>query len=136
MTLWCGLAAAGSLSLVVAAAKNASFAIRFEPDRLVISRLFGSRTLNLGEIAAATPLLTGGIESGLILELRDHSRVKIPWDNLVNYQLLPEALRNAGIKVESAPGAAEGRAGKRPGGNRGNFLGVQRSSPDRPIYHV
>jgi hypothetical protein len=114
VTLWCGLLAAGSLGLVVTAAKNASFAIRFEPDRLVISRLFGSRSLNMGEIAAASPRLTGGIESGLTLECRDHSQVKIPWDNVVNYQLLPQALKNAGIKVESAPGAAEGRAGKGP----------------------
>ena len=95
---------------MVVAAVNASCTIRLEPGRLVISRLFGSRTLDLGEITAATPLLVGGIESGLILELRDHSRVKLPWDNLVNYQLLLEALRHAGIKVQSAPRTEAGQA--------------------------
>jgi hypothetical protein len=110
VTLWCWLAAAGALSLVVAAAVNASRTIGVEPGRLVISRLLGSRTLELGEITAATPLLAGGIESGLILELQDHSRLELPWDNLVNYQLLLEALRNAGIKVQSAPRTEAGQA--------------------------
>lgn len=110
VTLWCWLAAAGALSLVVVAAVNASRAIRCEPGRLVVSRLFGSRTLDLVEITAATPLLVDGIEAGLILELRDHSRVKLPWDNLVNYQLLLEALSNAGIKVQSAPRIEAGQA--------------------------
>jgi hypothetical protein len=103
VTLLSWLAAAAGLSLVVAAAVNASFAIRFEPGRLVISQLLGSRTLDLGEIMAAAPLLVGGIESGLILTLRDQSRIKLPWDNLVNYQLLLQALGNAGITAPSAP---------------------------------
>lgn len=106
MTLLCWLAAVGALGLVVAAACNTSFAIRFGPGQMVISRLLGSRTLNLGEIIAAAPLLVGGIESGIVLEMQDHCRVKIPWSNLVNYQLLLEALRNAGIQVQSAPQAA------------------------------
>jgi hypothetical protein len=110
VTLLCWLAAAGALSLVVVAAVNAGGAIRLEPGRLVISRLLGSRTLDLGEITAATPLLVGGIESGLTLELRDQSRVKLPWDNLVNYQLLLEALSNAGIKVQFSPRPDEGPA--------------------------
>jgi hypothetical protein len=110
VTLLCWLAAAGALSLVVFAAVNAGGAIRCEPGRLVISRLLGSRTLDLGEITAATPLLVGGIESGLILELRDHSRVKLPWDNLVNYHLLLETLSNAGIKVQFSPRTDEGQA--------------------------
>ncbi|MDP2044940.1 MAG: hypothetical protein Q8L00_01885 [Deltaproteobacteria bacterium] len=110
ITLWCWLAAAGALSLVVVAGVNASGAIRLEPGRLVVSRLLGSRTLDLGEITAATPLLVGGIESGLILELRDQSRVKLPWDNLVNYQLLLEALSTAGIKVQSAHRTEAGQA--------------------------
>lgn len=114
VTLWGWLAAAGSLSLVVIAAVNASLVIRFEPGRLVISRLLGSRTLDLGEIMAATPLLVGGIEAGLSLELRDQSRIKLPWDNLVNYQLLPEALRNAGLEVQSAPQPEADSAGKAP----------------------
>lgn|GEM_PF-5937405 len=46
ITLLCWLAAAGALSLVVVAAVNASGIIRVEPGRLVISRLFGSRTLD------------------------------------------------------------------------------------------
>ena len=95
---------------MVVAAVNASCTIRLEPGRLAISRVLGSRTLDLGEITAATPLLVGGIESGLILELRDHSRVRLPWDNLVNYQLLLEALRNAGIKVQSASRIEAGQA--------------------------
>jgi hypothetical protein len=103
MTLMCWLAAAGSLGLVVAAAVNASFVIRFEPGRLVISRLFGSGSVDLGDILAATPLLAGGIDAGLILELRDHSRIKLPWDNLVNYQLLLTALSNAGVEVQFTP---------------------------------
>lgn len=110
VTLFCWLAAAGALSLVVVAGVNASRAIRCEPGRLVISRLLGSRILHLGEITAAIPLLVGGIESGLILELQDHSRVKLPWDNQVNYQLLLEALSNAGIKVQSAPRTGTGQA--------------------------
>ena len=109
VTLFCWLAAAGALSLVVVAAVNASRSIGVEPARLVISGLLGSRTLDLGEITAATPLLLGGIESGLILELQDQSRLKLPWDNLVNYQLLPEALRNAGIKVQSASRTGPGQ---------------------------
>ena len=136
ITLWCWLAAAGALSLVVVAALNVSRAIRLEPGRLVVSRLLGSRTLDLGEITAATPLLVGGIESGLILELQDQSRVELPWDNLVNYHLLLEALSTAGIKVRSVT-----RTRNRPGetrrpGNLRNFLGVQHSSPDQPIYRV
>ena len=114
VTLWCWLAAAGALGLVVAAAVNAGCTIRVEPGRLVISRLLGSRTLDLGEITAATPLFVGGIESGLILELRDHGRVNLPWDNLVNYQFLLEALSNAGIKVQSAPRTETGQAATGP----------------------
>ena len=114
VTLWCWLAAAGSLGLVVTAAINASFTIGFEPGRLVISRLFGARSLEMGEIVAATPLRLGGIESGLILELRDQSRIKLPWDNLVNYQLLLEALTKAGLEVQSAPRAQERITGTGP----------------------
>jgi hypothetical protein len=106
VTLLCWLAAAGALGLVAAAAGNASFVIRIGPGQIFISRLFGTRTLNLGEIMAATPLLVGGIESGLVLEMQDQSRLKIPWSNLVNYQLLLEALRTAGIQVKAAPQAA------------------------------
>lgn len=102
VTLICWLAAAGALALVVAAAYNASFAIRFAPGQIRIHRLFASRTLNLGDITAVTPLLVGDIESGLILELKDHHRVKLPWANLVNFQLLQKALRTAGI-AEPAP---------------------------------
>ena len=40
VTILCWLAALGALSLVVWAAWNASFAIRVEPGRLVIARLF------------------------------------------------------------------------------------------------
>jgi hypothetical protein len=109
VTLFCWLAAAGALSLVVAAAVNANGTIGVEPGRLAISRLLGARTLDLGEITAATPLLVGGIESGLILELQDHSRLELPWNNLVNYQLLLEALSHAGIKVQSAPRTEAGR---------------------------
>ena len=118
LTLLCWGAAAGALSLVAVAAVNASCTIRLEPGRLAISRVFGSRTLDLGEITAATPLLVGGIESGLILELRDHSRVRLPWDNLANYQFLLEALRNAGIKVQSAPGIEAGQAETGPAATR------------------
>ena len=103
VTLWSWLAATGALALVVAAAINASFVIRFAPGRLIISRLFGSRSLNLEEIVGAAPLLVGGIESGLVLELRDHSRIKLPWDNLVNYPLLLGALGQAGIEVQTVP---------------------------------
>ena len=78
VTLWSWLAATGALGLVVVAAINANGAIRLDPGRLIISRLLGSRTLDLGEIAAAAPLLVGGIESGLVLELRDHSRSSCP----------------------------------------------------------
>ena len=115
VTLWCWLAAAGSLGLVVAAAINASLIIRFEPGRLIISRLLGTRSLDLGEIIAATPLFVGGIESGLILELRDHSRIELPWDNLVNYQLLEEALRHAAIEVQSTPPPQKDIPGQKPG---------------------
>jgi hypothetical protein len=103
LTLLCWLAAAGSLGLVAAAAVNASFTIRLEPGRLIISRLFGSRRLTLEEIAGSAPLRIGGIESGLILELRDHSRIRLPWNNLVNYQLLLQALGQAGIMASTAP---------------------------------
>ena len=118
VTLLSWLAAAGALSLVGVAAVKASYTIRLEPGRLAISRLLGSRTLDLGEISAATPLLVGGIESGVILELRDHSRIKLPWDNLVNYQLLLEALRHAGIKVQSAPRIEAGQAETGPAATR------------------
>ncbi len=91
----------GALSLTVWAARNASYAIRIEPGQLVISTLFGSRRLNVGEIAAARPLLEGDIESGIILELRDQSQIKLPWGNLVNYTLLLETLREIGIQVQS-----------------------------------
>jgi hypothetical protein len=124
VTILSWLAAAGALSLVVAAAVNASYTVRLEPGRLAISRLLGSRTLDLGEIAAATPLLVGGIESGVILELRDHSRIKLPWDNLVNYQVLLEALRHAGIKVESAPQIEDGQAETGTGATREIFWEV------------
>jgi hypothetical protein len=110
VTLFCWLAAAGALSLIVLAAVNASRTIGVEPGRLVISGLLGSRTLDLGEITAAVPLLAAGFESGLILELQDRSRIKMPWDNLVNYQLLLEALSHAGIKVQSAPRPDAGQA--------------------------
>lgn len=103
VTVVCWLAAAGALGLVVAAACSASFAIRFAPGQIHILRLFGSRTLNLEEITAAAPLLMGGIESGLILELKDHSRVRIPWVNLVNFQLLLEKLRTVGIAEPVTP---------------------------------
>jgi hypothetical protein len=98
VALLCWLAAAGALALVVAAAANASFAIRFGPGQVYIARLFGSRSLQLAEIVAAIPLQVGGIKSGLILELKDQSLIKVPWTNLVNYHLLQEALRQAGFK--------------------------------------
>ena len=101
VTVLCWLAALGALSLTVWAARNASYAIRIEPGQLVISTLFGSRRLNVGEIAAAQPLLEGDIESGIILELRDQSRIKLPWSNMVNYTLLLETLRQIGIQVQS-----------------------------------
>ena len=98
VTVLCWLAALGALSLTVWAARNASYAIRIEPGQLVISTLFGSRRLNVGEIAAARPLLEGDIESGIILELRDQSQIKLPWSNMVNYTLLLETLRQIGIQ--------------------------------------
>jgi hypothetical protein len=101
VTVLCWLAALGALCLTIWAARNASYAIRIEPGQLVISTLFGSRCLNVGEIAAARPLLEGDIESGIILELRDQSRIKLPWSNLVNYTLLLETLRQLGIQVQS-----------------------------------
>jgi hypothetical protein len=101
VTLLCWLAAFGALTLTLWAARNASSAIRIEPCQLVISTLFGARRLNVGEIAAAKPLLEGGIESGIILELRDQSQIKLPWSNLVNYTLLLETLRQIGIQVQS-----------------------------------
>ena len=59
VTVLCWLAALGALSFTIWAARNASYAIRIEPGQLVISTLFGSRRLNVGEIAAAQPLLEG-----------------------------------------------------------------------------
>jgi hypothetical protein len=117
VTLLFWLAAAGALSLVVVAAVKASYTVRIEPARLAVARLLGSRTLDLGEIAAATPLLVGGIESVVILELRDHSRIKLPWDNLVNYQLLLDSLRHAGIKVQSTPRTEAGQEETGPPAN-------------------
>ena len=102
VTILCWLAALGALSLVVWAAWNASFAIRVEPGRLVIARLFRSRRLNLGEIGAARPLLEGDIDSGVILELKDSSRIELPWNNMVNYTLLLDTLGQNGIHVQSA----------------------------------
>jgi hypothetical protein len=103
VTILSGLAALGALSLVVWAAWNASQAIRVEPGRLVIARLFGSRRFNLGEIRAARALLEGDLEAGVILELKDSSRIKLPWNNMVNFNLLLEALEQHDIHVQAAP---------------------------------
>ncbi len=100
------LAAAGAFGLVVAAAANASFAIKCGAGQIRISRLIGLRILNLRDIMAAIPLMVGGIESGIILELRDQSRIKFPWANLVNFHLLLDTLRTAGIEEQTATQAA------------------------------
>jgi hypothetical protein len=103
VTLLCWMAALSALSLVVASAFNASFAIRVEPGRLVISRLFGLSIVDLREIIAANPLLVGDIESGIVLKQRDHDQIKLPWANMVNYHLLIEALKNAEFQLEPRP---------------------------------
>jgi len=99
VTIWCWLAAAAALILPVWAARNASFALTCAQGQLTVQGLWGRETFPLSAITAVATLRIGGIDAGIVLEFPGRPPLQLPWDNVINYPALLQALQEAGLHL-------------------------------------
>jgi hypothetical protein len=91
--------ALGGVALLAWAASNASFRITVLPGLLRLSGLSGSRDCALAAIAKASYVREDAIKTGILLQCRDGSSLRLKWDDLLYFERVLEALKAAGVPI-------------------------------------
>jgi len=114
LTVFLWLVALGGVGLVVWAARNAAFRLTLLPGGLRLSRIFGSRDYSLADLANLSYLKADGARTGLLLEWRDSSALRLKWDELLHFERLLEHLKGAGFAIQEFRNSSVPGAGKQP----------------------
>jgi hypothetical protein len=91
------LAAAAVLGLLLVNAAKAAFELEVNDDSIRVRRLLRSSEIPFSQIRAVRPLEQGGLRLGLRLELENGGRIALPWNGILNYSLLLDALAARGL---------------------------------------
>lgn len=91
------LAAGLILALLVRNAASAAFELEVRDDSIRLRRLLGASEIPFHEIHAVQPLEDQDARVGLKLTLVDGREIALPWNGILNYSMLTDALASRGL---------------------------------------